>query len=293
MTAKLFSLTIFLFLVLISSLSAQEQSSLLKIVVLPGAEPALGNHMITLYDNTSAVKENVTPDWGFSLYINYKNHHILFDGGASTQILEKNAAALGIDLRKIEVAVVSHCHPDHTTGINYLLKINPKVTVYVPLDGNFAGRFQHDYIVFADKDTTITDGMTLIYTTSPYMGYYYKYPPYESNPVLTPLPELSLAITNNNNEIVLISGCSHSGIANIIQETKHHLKKNILFVIGGFHLMPFSDTYILDLAKRMKDEFGVKIVCPTHCTGEDATAIFKKYYKGNFVAGGVGTKIVF
>jgi metal-dependent hydrolase (beta-lactamase superfamily II) len=57
--------------------------------------------------------------------------------------------------------------------------------------------------------------------------------------------------------------------------------------------MPFSDTYILDLAKRMKDEFGVKIVCPTHCTGEDATAIFKKYYKENFVAGGVGTKIVF
>ena len=71
-------------------------------------------------------------DWGFSAYIEYGGKKILFDTGNNADIFAHNVQAKGIDLTKLDFAIISHRHGDHTSGLNYLLKVNPTVKIYAP-----------------------------------------------------------------------------------------------------------------------------------------------------------------
>lgn len=84
-----------------------------------------------LYDafgKTSTMKK----DWGFSAFIEYGGKRILLDTGNNAEILAHNAKARGIDLTKLDFVVVTHRHGDHTSGLNYLMSVNPKVKIYAP-----------------------------------------------------------------------------------------------------------------------------------------------------------------
>src|SRR5712671_4285447 len=92
-----------------------------------------------LYDAFSDNKA-VTKDWGYSALVEHNGKRILFDTGNDAAIFEHNVKALGVDLAKLDFVVISHRHADHTTGLRYVLKVNPNVTVYVPADdGNGFG----------------------------------------------------------------------------------------------------------------------------------------------------------
>ena len=77
--------------------------------------------------------------FGFSALIRYQGKTILFDSGTSADILERNAKALGIDLREVDFAIASHAHTDHIGGFDYLLRVNPNAKIYFPLDFFGAG----------------------------------------------------------------------------------------------------------------------------------------------------------
>jgi 7,8-dihydropterin-6-yl-methyl-4-(beta-D-ribofuranosyl)aminobenzene 5'-phosphate synthase len=98
----------------------------------PSARAEAGAAQVTvLYDafgKTSAMKK----DWGFSAYIEYGDKHVLFDTGNNAEIFAHNVAVKGVDLTKLDFAVVSHRHGDHTSGLNHLLKVNPTVKIYAP-----------------------------------------------------------------------------------------------------------------------------------------------------------------
>ena len=87
-----------------------------------------------LYDAFGKDRKGLKQDFGFSCVVNYKGKLILFDSGTDAKIFEKNLKALKIDLRKIDIAVVSHGHYDHIGGFDYLLSVNPKVKIYLPND---------------------------------------------------------------------------------------------------------------------------------------------------------------
>src|SRR6516165_565412 len=92
----------------------------------PAAADAPKNvaQITVLYDafgKTSTMKK----DWGFSAYIEYGGKKILFDTGNNAEIFAHNVQAKGIDLTKLDFAIISHRHGDHTSGLNHLLKINP------------------------------------------------------------------------------------------------------------------------------------------------------------------------
>ncbi len=91
-----------------------------------------------LYDVFSDAKE-ITKDWGFSALAEHDGKRILFDCGNNAEIFERNVKALRVDLTKLDFVVTCHRHGDHTTGLKYLLKVNPAVPVYVPREG--AGMF--------------------------------------------------------------------------------------------------------------------------------------------------------
>src|SRR5262249_11255193 len=74
----------------------------------------------------------MTKDWGFSAFIEYGGKRILFDTGNNAEIFAHNVAAKGIDLTRLDFAIASHRHGDHTSGLNHLLKVNPAVKIYAP-----------------------------------------------------------------------------------------------------------------------------------------------------------------
>jgi 7,8-dihydropterin-6-yl-methyl-4-(beta-D-ribofuranosyl)aminobenzene 5'-phosphate synthase len=286
--------------------------------------------LTNVYDAFGQKSEAFMQDFGFSCVVNYKGKMILFDTGTDAKIFEKNIKALKIDLRKIDIAVVSHGHYDHIGGFDYLLSLNPKVKIYAPndffslgapiefpfreaepdvaktlpkderyfrgekmIEGMVTvptGRFWKSNVQYLTEAKEVLPGVTLIPTTSKLMGTFVKYPPFENNPQFIGIPELSVSFATDNGQII-ISGCSHTTIENIIQEVKMVRPEKILLVTGGFHLIPYSREYIEGLAKRMRDEYAVESVAPAHCTGHMGFSILRTIFGNKYKFFGLGESL--
>ena len=84
-------------------------------------------HRVTILYDAFGPRRDLTRDWGFAALVEYGGKRILFDTGNNADIFAHNVKALGIDLKRLDFVVVSHRHGDHTAGLNYLLRVNPKV----------------------------------------------------------------------------------------------------------------------------------------------------------------------
>ena len=288
-------------------------------VVLTNAYDAFGK-------NINGLKQ----DFGFSAVVEYRGKTILFDAGTDARVFESNLKALKIDLRRVDIAIVSHGHYDHTGGFDYLLSVNPKVKIYAPNDffslgapikfpfretepgaaktlpkemqyfggervveGMLTvptGRFWKSDVEYLTQAKEVLPGITIIPTTSKLMGTFIKYPPFEEVPQFNGMPELSVSFATEKGEVV-ISGCSHSTIETIVQETKKVRKGKIHLVVGGFHLIPYKRDYIEGLAKRMKEEYEVESVAPAHCSGHLGFSIFQKAFGDKYRFFGLGERI--
>lgn len=291
---------------------------------------SLGVVLTNEYDAFGYEKNGLKHDFGFSTIIEYNGRTILFDAGTDAKVFESNLKALKIDLSKVDIAIVSHGHYDHIGGFDYLFSVNPDVKIYVPNDffsigaparfpfsdtdpdvakslpkemryfsGESAadgmltvptGRFWKSNVEYITEAKEILPGVTIIPTTSKLMGTFVKYPPFEDNPQLIGMPELSVSFATEKGEIV-ISGCSHSTIESIVQETKKIRKGKIHMVVGGFHLIPYDREYIESLANRMKEEYEIESVAPAHCTGHLGFSIFQKVFGNNYRFFGLGERI--
>ena len=72
--------------------------------------------------------------WGYSAFVEYGGRRILFDTGARLNDFAGNVNALGVDLSRLDFVVLSHRHGDHTSGLNHVLKVNPRVKIYTPAE---------------------------------------------------------------------------------------------------------------------------------------------------------------
>jgi len=93
------------------------------------------NSILNLYDAFGYQKRGTILDWGFSALVRYNGKTILFDTGNSADGFAHNVKALGVDLQKVDIAVLSHRHFDHISGFDYMLKVKPAVKAYLPADG--------------------------------------------------------------------------------------------------------------------------------------------------------------
>ncbi len=173
----------------------------------------VGNSILNLFDAFGPKIAGTEHAFGFSALSRYAGRTILFDGGSNADVLKKNAAALGVDLREVDFAVASHSHFDHISGFDYLLEVNPRVTIYFPEDIFWGAPFPYDAtgpdpsaaaalpldqryfsgektkfewtptsrfwkarVTFVGKHAELAPGIHLIATRSPYVGYFSRYP---------------------------------------------------------------------------------------------------------------------
>jgi 7,8-dihydropterin-6-yl-methyl-4-(beta-D-ribofuranosyl)aminobenzene 5'-phosphate synthase len=263
-----------------------------------------------LYDAFGDSKE-LTKDWGFSALVEHDGKRILFDSGNNAEIFERNVKALGVDLTKIDFAVISHRHSDHATGVKYLLKVNPGVTIYVPADGanGFGGMpvpaaffrpdaelpgkmryfggtapehlnsgklYDNANIVLVSKMTEVMPGVFLVRTVSEKKG-------------TLELPELTLAIKRPGG-LLLVDGCSHAGIEAIL-EAASAIDPRTEIVFGGLHLVATPVEEIDALVGNLQTKWKVQRIAPGHCTGEPAFARLQKAFGERYVYAGLGTVV--
>jgi 7,8-dihydropterin-6-yl-methyl-4-(beta-D-ribofuranosyl)aminobenzene 5'-phosphate synthase len=228
-----------------------------------------------LYDNY-LFKEGTKPDWGFSCLIEGTEKTILFDTGTQPDILMHNVQKMNVDLKKLEQIVISHEHGDHTGGLSDVLAINSDVIVYLPV--SFSRDFVRGVEHYKAQVERVDDSVEIcknVFLTGE-MG--------------VRIREQSLII-NTQKGLVIVTGCSHQGIVNILEQAKKIVDKPIYLVFGGFHLGDTPDRKLREIIQSF-NELGVKKCGATHCTGERAIGMFKNAFGENYIPMGTGKVFV-
>jgi len=265
---------------------------------------------ITILYDAFGKSSGMKKDWGYSALVEYGGKHILFDTGNNAEIFAQNVKVSGVDLKKLDFAVISHRHGDHTGGMNYLLTVNPQVKIFAPKEGfgvfggSLPGTFYRqdaslpDYMryyngkppqmmtfgtpwpsanfVLIDGVTEAAPGISVIATVS-------------QTPGTLELRELSLAIETPKG-LILVVGCSHPGIERIV-EASTVPDKHVYAIVGGLHLVTTPDSEIARTVTALHDKWKVDCVALGHCTGEPAFAAFQRAFGVHYNYAGLGSVI--
>jgi 7,8-dihydropterin-6-yl-methyl-4-(beta-D-ribofuranosyl)aminobenzene 5'-phosphate synthase len=228
-----------------------------------------------LYDNYLH-REGTKTDWGFSCLIEGTEKTILFDTGTQPEILLHNVHEMNVDLKKVEQIVITHDHGDHTGGLSEVLKINPNVSVYLP--ASFPYEFVRKVEMLKAQVDSVDEPVEIcenVFLTGEMMGH---------------AKEQSLII-NTQKGLVIVTGCSHQGIVNVLKRAKEIMDRPIYLVFGGFHLGGTPDRTLQKIIQSF-EELGVEKCGATHCTGDKAIDMFKEAFGDNYLPMGTGNVIV-
>ena len=243
--------------------------------------------IVTLIENTTA-REDIVCEHGLSLYIETDCHRILFDAG-QTEAFANNAQLLGIDLGKVDIAVLSHGHYDHSGGLQRFLQINDTAKVYVHKDAflprcDGAGKnigvdpalLRSGRLIFTEDTVELAPGITLQLCNAapvcfPADSFGLQV---EEGGILKPddFHHEQYLVIEEAGKKICFSGCSHRGILNIVK----WLQPDVL--VGGFHFMKLDpDTedrnFLKQAAKQLLEEPTVYYT--GHCTGQAQFAYMK------------------
>lgn len=221
--------------------------------------------IIILCENAAGRKNNkiCLAEWGFSVFIETKGVNILFDTG-HTIVYKKNAASLGIDLEKVDFVVLSHRHWDHTGGIQFhdfkakkKLILHPGLLKILP--ENESKKIIDDFdIVASEKPLEFSKD---IY----FLGEIPRINNFEKGEFNgDKMFDDSAIVFKTRQGVIMIAGCSHSGIVNICEYAKLVTGQNLYAVIGGFHLFEEDEKAINGAIEYFKKE-KPKFIYPMHC----------------------------
>jgi 7,8-dihydropterin-6-yl-methyl-4-(beta-D-ribofuranosyl)aminobenzene 5'-phosphate synthase len=280
------------------------------------------NTRITVLVNNSVRQPKLLAEHGFSLYIE-SHKKILFDTGQGRTLLH-NAEVLGIDLVDLDYVILSHGHYDHTGGLYPLLgETQHRLPVYlhedvftnkIALDSSggketverYIGiahtsqeyescgadfHFVHSYTVIDNDVATVSD------ITHPHgwQSNDSRLQVKDPHGSLSPDPfrdDLSLLLETDSGPVILL-GCAHAGIIEIVDTISHVSGYNKFFaIIGGSHLAKASRPYI-ERAVQMLRSYTFDVIALTHCTGCEVEALLQQSFPGIFVPVYAGTQFVF
>lgn len=237
---------------------------------------------------------------GLSLYLETASHRIVFDFGPDDAFLT-NAQALDIDLAAADLAFLSHGHYDHGGGLSFFLSVNDHAPVYVHENAflphkSARGDSLRDIGIDPSLQgsprlrltagiTRLEDGLTLI---SGAPGH--RFAATSNANLLTQLTNGTLIpddfsheqslIVEEGNSCLLIAGCAHSGIVNILEQAQAVAGRPITHVVAGFHLYQPSqgisepEENVRAIAHALEHSSAQYLTC--HCTGIPSYHILKQ-----------------
>jgi 7,8-dihydropterin-6-yl-methyl-4-(beta-D-ribofuranosyl)aminobenzene 5'-phosphate synthase len=266
-------------------------------------------HRVTIIVDAFGDLPAVHHDWGFAALVEYGGKRILFDTGNDAELFARNVTALGIDLTRLDFAVISHRHGDHTDGLRHLLAVNPRVTIYTPDDEYFGGSVPKAFFqrtvtslparmryfggrvpatvghgtpwrearfVQVSSELEVAPGMRVVRNVA-------------AEGSFASLPELSLVIDGPEGQFVVV-GCSHPGIETILRSTGAP-RRPVDLVVGGLHLVTASDAEIERVLGVLRTDMQVKRMAPAHCTGEPGFAALLREYGDRYLYAGAGSVV--
>ena len=266
----------------------------------------------SLIENTS--QRGLPVEHGLSLYITTSGgKHILFDMGQSA-LFAKNAERLGVSIRDVDVAVVSHGHYDHGGGLQAFLRLSDKAKIYIhekAFEPHYSLRdtglryiglkkeLQHnERLVFCGDNSEIDCDMILFAnvngTCCRPVGNRLLFGPAE-NQNDDFCHEQNLIIREGD-KTVLFAGCAHNGIVNILQKATELLGVAPTHVLAGMHLVKSGlseaeeDAFIAKLAAELM-KYNRTQFYTMHCTGETGYNKLKAIMGGRIEYLSCGDKI--
>ncbi|MBR6100998.1 MAG: MBL fold metallo-hydrolase [Ruminococcus sp.] len=250
--------------------------------------------IITLVENTCG-REDCIAEHGLSLYIETEKHRLLLDAG-QTDAVVKNAEAVGVDLSAVDTVILSHGHYDHSGGIVPLSKINSKAHIIMQRRAA-EPHYNGERYIGIDKDILDLPNVRLIdgdlrlddelFLFSGITGRR-CYP--QGNCKLSRIEnggkvpddfrhEQCLVITQNGKRL-LLSGCAHNGILNILDRYREVFGSEPDYVLSGFHMMKKDGEHTVEEKSVILETARELVQLNTvfysgHCTGIPAFDLMK------------------
>ncbi len=261
--------------------------------------------LTVLVDDNMSDCRRLLAEHGLCFYIEDDGKKILFDTGYS-DVFIKNAISLGINLLDLDYIVLSHGHYDHTWGLThylayYMSAIEQKQRIKKPTIVTHPNTFLEKYeegfgeigcmltetklkkcfnVLTTYEPVSLTDNLVFLAEIPRFNDFEAKEPmekvirngKYEDDYVL----EDSALAYKLNDCLSVITGCSHSGICNIVEYSQKTLKTTkIKSIIGGFHLIDTPEEKMNKIIGYLKKQ-DIKELYPCHCTDFNARVKLSK-----------------
>lgn len=254
--------------------------------------------ILTLLENNGSPNQSLSAAFGLSFLIEKDNHTILFDTG-SNKLTVSNAEKMNVDVKKINDCIISHSHFDHAGGYRSFLEAGlqaPLVTgqdffqvkyakngeKYTYLGCGFSETILADYnikhiscsdILELGKGLTVVGNFPRKYMSESIPERFQKI---EGSMIPDDFSdEICLAIDSKKGLIVVV-GCSHPGLLNMLDSVQTKLNKKIYGVVGGAHLKD-ADEHRVEITLNVLEKMGIEFMGLNHCTGEFAEEYIKKH----------------
>lgn len=239
---------------------------------------AYSMNIYVLVDNRTGGK--LGAEWGLSFYIEFNGKNILFDFGASDLYIE-NGKRQGIDVFDADYYVLSHGHSDHGNGLKFMSRgrlichpeafikryiANSKDKTHIGLPYSLKEAKEKFDIIMADKPYEIDDDIIFLGQIPRVTDFESKSTEFiKEDGTWDFVEDDSGLVFKMDKGLVIISGCAHSGICNIIKYAKKVTGINKVYaVIGGFHLK--GNDEITNKTIEYLKTMNIEYLSTSHCT---------------------------
>lgn len=246
----------------------------------------------TLMDNKPSENKSLINEHGLSYLLDDGKHRILFDCGAGNATWQ-NAHRLGADVVHTDAVVLSHSHYDHASGYKELAEMGGGKVLYTGahfFEPKFASNgvkytdlsagFTEEFLKEHQVERRVCEDVLEIFPGVWLMGNFPRVYSFETIADRfvkqtadgfvkdTFEDEICMAVRTSKGLVVLV-GCSHPGILNMMTKIYETLKQPLYAVFGGTHLVEADESRIEETIERLKG-MGLKILGLGHCSGDTA-----------------------
>lgn len=265
---------------------------------------------ITVLVENSVQSQGLAAEHGLSVHIRIGQRCVLFDTGP-TDLIQRNAQALGISLNELDAIVLSHGHYDHTGGLDVVLQAATNARLYLhpaaleakyskkpESEARFIGMSGNTAQALRRRGFTASTGWTRVSENVFVTGQIPRVTGYEDTggPFFLdsegqrpdPLTDDQALVIDLGRSVLLLLGCAHAGVVNTLDYVEQMMSgRKTGEVMGGFHLGSASEERIERTIARLRAA-NLTCLAPMHCTGWPATPKLWRAFPEIIRSAGVG-----